>query len=454
MVEGQPTRITVTMIPTGVMTGRVLDNGRPVRNVIVRAMRASFVDGERSLSIAEYARSDDLGEYRIFGLAPGIYYVSALPFDRPRLEGDAYVVPSIPSNANGNRSQVRTPAADALAKGLIDATAFDSDMYVPSFFPGTTDETRASPIDVQAGGTVTGIDVTVARSRTVRVRGRVIDSSGQPVQNVSVSVAPRTGRTSNIASAIVDASGRFELPAVPAGRHDLVARTTTLTSRQFGMASVDVTDAVVENVGITIRPGTTLRGKVTIVNAPFGNIPPIIVQLNGAPGTGYTAMRFADDGTFTIENVEAREYRVRVVVRSTFRAPESARFGAEDVTGRVFRFGPEFADTLLDLVLNLAAGGIDVLAADASQRGVSGVTIALVPDAPRRNQSSLFRTASTDEFGRVRFDDVPPGDYLLFTDDVEPQAWQDPEVLRRYETRGTRVRVVQNARQSVTLRVR
>ena len=62
LVEGQATRITVTMIPTGAISGRVLDDGRPARGVLVRAMRASFFDGRRSLAMADYARSDDLGE--------------------------------------------------------------------------------------------------------------------------------------------------------------------------------------------------------------------------------------------------------------------------------------------------------------------------------------------------------------------------------------------------------
>ena len=69
------------MIPTGAITGRIFDRGQPARGVLVRAMRASFFDGRRSLAMADYARSDDLGEYRLFGLAPGSYYViSQMPW--------------------------------------------------------------------------------------------------------------------------------------------------------------------------------------------------------------------------------------------------------------------------------------------------------------------------------------------------------------------------------------
>jgi len=454
LVERQPTKVTVTMIPTGVIAGRVLDGDRPARDVLVRAMRASFSDGQRSLAMAAWARSDDLGEYRLFGLAPGLYYVTGAPPDGARIEGDTYVVPTIPSNANKNQREIRTAAAEALAKDLVDAAAFDNSVFVPAFFPATTDETKAAAIEVQPGATVTGIDVTIARLPAVRVRGRIVDATGQPAQNVSVSIASRD-RTSSIASATTTAAGAFELPAVPAGRYELVARTTTTTNRLFGTASIDVQGRDLENVDITVRPGTRLQGRVTVRGAPSdGSLSSIVVQLNGTTGFGYTALNIPPDGTFTIENVEAREYRVRFAVRGGFKVAESARLGAEDVTGRPFRFGPDLADTLLELVLNLAVGGIDVSAVDTSQRSVAGVTVALVPDAARRNQSSLYRTVSTDEFGRARLDDVPPGEYLLLTEDVDPPTWQDPEVIRRYESRGTRVRVVEKARQNVTLRIR
>jgi hypothetical protein len=172
--------------------------------------------------------------------------------------------------------------------------------------------------------------------------------------------------------------------------------------------------------------------------------------VDGMPG--YSATLIQPDGTFMVANVEAREYRVRLVGPRGFFAPASVRFAGEDVTGRSFRFGPDVADVPLEVVVSLAVGGLDVTVVDGNQRPVPGATVALVPDAPRRNQSSLFRTASADEFGRLRFDDVIPGDYRLFTDDVDPSTWQDPEVIRRYENRGTRLRVVDHARQNVTVR--
>ena len=451
MVEGQTTRITVPMIQTGAIAGRVLDNGRPRRDVLVRAMRASFFDGRRSLAMVDYARSDDLGEYRLFGLAPGIYYVTAAPPEGPRIEGDTYVVPTIPSNANRNQRQIRTPSADALANDLLDAGAVDNHIFLPVYFPGTIDATAAAGVRVESGRTVTGIDLIVTRSPAVSIRGRVVDATtGQTVQNVSVGVAPQEGRTSSIAASIVDALGTFELPAVPPGRYELIARSTTANMRLAGTVAVDVGDRHLENVVIAMAPGTTIRGRVSLVGAQPGAS--FFVQLNRMPNYSGYSVPVQRDGTFTMDNVEAGEYRTRLAGRG-FHAPVSARLGTEDVTDRTFRVGPEHANTPLELSFDLTAGGVDVVVLDGSQRPVEGVTVALVPDAPRRNQSARYHSASTDGLGRLRFDDVLVGDYRLFSEDVDPPAWQDPEVIRLYESRGTRVRIAENARQTITLRV-
>ena len=87
--------------------------------------------------------TNDLGEYRIFGLAPGRYFLSA--------------------------TSGQTPVAPQT-----------DDEYVTTFFPRTTDAAAAGPIDVAPGAQLRNIDVTLARMHTVTVRGRVINEVGRP----------------------------------------------------------------------------------------------------------------------------------------------------------------------------------------------------------------------------------------------------------------------------------
>lgn len=72
--------IVIKLTRGGVIFGRVLsDNGDPAVNVDVRAMRYQYGPNGRSLEQAgPLSRStDDRGEFRLYGLNPGQYYVSA-----------------------------------------------------------------------------------------------------------------------------------------------------------------------------------------------------------------------------------------------------------------------------------------------------------------------------------------------------------------------------------------
>ena len=66
-------------LPRGsVVAGRVFDEtGDPMPGVVVRLMRYQYSQGERQLVPAGTVQTDDLGGYRVWGLNPGDYYVSA-----------------------------------------------------------------------------------------------------------------------------------------------------------------------------------------------------------------------------------------------------------------------------------------------------------------------------------------------------------------------------------------
>lgn len=66
------------LIPSAVIAGKIMDeDGQPLPRVMVSAMRDVYTEGKRKLSPEAYASTNDLGEYRLFGLRPGHYFVSA-----------------------------------------------------------------------------------------------------------------------------------------------------------------------------------------------------------------------------------------------------------------------------------------------------------------------------------------------------------------------------------------
>src|SRR2546428_10362852 len=72
--------VVLQLMPAGTSTGRVFDrDGEPLANVNVEALKYSYQEGQRVMNVVQTARTNDLGEYRLFWLQPGRYFVSATP---------------------------------------------------------------------------------------------------------------------------------------------------------------------------------------------------------------------------------------------------------------------------------------------------------------------------------------------------------------------------------------
>lgn len=165
---GQSIRdLIVTMTPTGVITGRVVDAyGDPASDVYVRA----------TLNDSTFeATTNDLGEYRLYGLPPGAYVVSAAPYLAPRIEkemrlGNAppmamIITPTRPSPFSPGEGQGMIPLAGTLKAGsFIPFMALRGESHSTVYFPGTTDRAAAGTVDVPAGAVIGAINFTTAVS--------------------------------------------------------------------------------------------------------------------------------------------------------------------------------------------------------------------------------------------------------------------------------------------------
>jgi len=67
------------LIPSAVIAGKIMDeDGQPLSGTMVSAMREVYTEGKRKLQSQSMTGTDDLGEFRLFGLSPGRYILSAL----------------------------------------------------------------------------------------------------------------------------------------------------------------------------------------------------------------------------------------------------------------------------------------------------------------------------------------------------------------------------------------
>jgi hypothetical protein len=168
----------------------------------------------------------------------------------------------------------------------------------------------------------------------------------------------------------------------------------------------------------------------------------------GGAGAQVTA-----EGTFVLENVSDGTYRVNVGGFPEEFYLQSARLGGVDVLGPGLTVSHNDLPGILDVVLSSEGGRVDgVVLKD--QQPVGNATVVLVPDPPNRNRSDLYSFKNTDALGRFSLLGLPPGDFKLFAwQQREGLSYADPDFIKDYEDRGTRVHIEEKRQQSVQLQV-
>ncbi|MEJ2008830.1 MAG: carboxypeptidase-like regulatory domain-containing protein [Acidobacteriota bacterium] len=79
LLPGQAAKgISFQLLREAVITGHVYnEDGEPIEGAQVRALQERYFQGKRRLMPSRFASTDDRGKYRLYGLAPGTYYVTA-----------------------------------------------------------------------------------------------------------------------------------------------------------------------------------------------------------------------------------------------------------------------------------------------------------------------------------------------------------------------------------------
>ena len=150
----------------GVIAGRVLDDGgEPVAGTQVTAVRYAFMSGGRRLMPAPAEggndRTDDQGSFRLFGLPPGDYYVSAV-------------------NRGGQMM-------------LVVGNNTEADGFAPTYYPGTPNISEATRISLKTGQEMTGANFALIVARMARIRGKATNSRGEPVARTMLMLATDDG---------------------------------------------------------------------------------------------------------------------------------------------------------------------------------------------------------------------------------------------------------------------
>jgi beta-lactamase regulating signal transducer with metallopeptidase domain len=484
LAEGQQMQdVRLALIPGGSISGRVFDgNGEPVAHARIQALEPFYFHGQLRLNPVINLQTNDLGEFRLFWLRPGRYYVAATLEDPQRR---TFRFAMYPPGRGGRYEELTYPVTSR--RELEDGSALE-DSYAYVYYGGGVDMRRAVPIDVAPGASVGGIDIPLGqgRLRSWHVRGVVLNGvTGQPASNVSLRLLPRQWTPHPIVpSAASDANGNFDIGGVVPGDYQLFATGRPAAGRGqrntieaipvpelIASHEVQISGADLNDLRIVIHPGFDLPGQITIEGRSAAESSADLAQIRVRPfrdpdiiGQPQALLQRepppADaTGAFVLNGIGPGNYLV--FVEPVFLNPylivppppapqslqdvylKSMRLGNADVLEQGLRIA-ERPDARLEVVL---AQGAQVRGRvlDAAQQGVVNATVALVPELPLRRRLERYRIARTDTSGRFLLRGVPPGEYRVFAwTEVEDGSWLNADFLRPYENRGTTVRVQQS----------
>ena len=461
--------IQLAMTPAGSISGRIYDrDGEPVGKAQVLALRPIYRDGRRTLTIVQTVQTNDRGEYRLFWLPPGRYYVSAKPDipELPSVSGNSTTIPvsRVTEPARfGTYSQASNPV---IRKRTLKTGEVIEETYLPVYYPSVVEAQAASPVELGAGASVSGVNISVGPGLVpVRhIRGRIINNAdARPPDRVSIMAIPRTNEPLlAIPVGQPDPNGVFDLAGATAGPY-LVAASAPGGST--GMVQVDVANADIQSLALVMTRQFTVRGKFTVEgrtpDGREGRVADLRVSqltrdpnLMGMPGGGPSYNPPVEpDGSFILEGVSPGDYRVAIRTGSDDAYIKSMRVGNMDVLeGDLHLTGPP--ENLLEIVVNVNGGRINGSVVNARGEPLSNRTVVLMPDLRLRHRNDLYKTVSTDASGRFRMQGLTPGSYQLFAwEDVETGAWQDPDFIRVYESRAKSIQVSEGSDENIQLTV-
>jgi hypothetical protein len=107
------------------------------------------------------------------------------------------------------------------------------------------------------------------------------------------------------------------------------------------------------------------------------------------------------------------------------------------------------------LVFGTDAGQVDGIVLNAKQQPAQVGTVVLIPkDEKQRQRRQLYKTATTDQYGRYTIKNVDPGEYKIYAwEDVEYGAYMDPDFVKPVEDRGQSVSVRPSGKESAQLKL-
>lgn len=439
---GQTLEKLVIALPRGsVITGRLVDEfGEPLTGAQVRALRYGYAGGTRRLMPAGQGNTtDDQGTFRIYGLPPGEYVVTATLNE---------------GRGGGGPRFGGTPDTDV------------STGYAPTYFPGTTNPAEAQRIPVGLAQEVGGIGFGLSLMRLSRVSGRLLGGALGEFPGM-VTAMPEDGARlamTNVRGAPVMGDGTFEVSGLPPGRYTLIAggRGRRGSDQPTGRVNVTIAGADLTNVTIALMPPASVAGVIATDSGKVGlSTDQIRIGFSPAQPGGPDAFRaqnadIADNFTFELGGIIEPGY-LRVTPPRGWYLKAIERAG-EDVTDRPIALDPGTRMAGLRVVLTQSASSVNGMVRDDRGNAVLDATVVVFPDDDTKwmFQSRYVSASRPDTTGRFEITGLPAyGDYrVIAVQGLESGFASDPDVLTQLRERAERLSLAEGETKALELKLR
>ena len=374
-------RLEFRLDPAGVISGQVTDDeAEPVDDLEVRALRMGFIPGGklRVLS-ARTARTDDLGEYRLFRLTPGTYYVQA-----------------------GGRLEVPLYGGDAT-----------SHTYAVTYYPYAESLDRAERIEVASGVITRGIDIRVRSTPTFTIYGTILDSGSSPLTRHYAVGFLRGGST--ITRSVDLEDGGFTIRGLDPGEYTLVA-TVMDEGRpaRRGYRKVRLEDG---DARVTIEMGRAARlsGTVRAEDGPPLPLRALRVAVEPASGDGQTLFAgLTPQGGFRFPEIPEGDYVFNLLGLEQEVYLKQVRCRGEDYTAQAISLTGAAWVGDCALTVSREVGHVDGLVRHDAEPVAGWVVVLLPAERERRRIPRHTAATQTDREGRFHLRGVVAGEYLAF----------------------------------------
>ncbi|HVP45457.1 MAG TPA: carboxypeptidase-like regulatory domain-containing protein [Bryobacteraceae bacterium] len=409
--------LVMTLTPGASISGRVMnEDEKPVGGCAVQAMQFAPGPPANRLYGTRAASSDDRGEYRIYGLARGRYYVS-VECNQP------------------------LPQAHGLVRRSSDVD-LPTQRYAAQFYPDSPDPSGASRLMVPAGASVTGIDFHMHVTSTVTVRGRINGDADAMSLKPRVELVSRDPLLSGLArySASLNAqTGEFRISNVPAGAYVLVALAQDKRRTYEASVPVDIGTDPPQPIDLPLIPGGQFTGVIELEGDPpkpaMENVHIRLIPLDAEFSGSWPEAKVGPDGTFSLSGVVAGRWCLKA--ESVHGYVKSLSVGGQEMRSCVFSVTPG-AGGAIRVVVSTKLAQLDGTVNGITPGQGGGVLLILVSDDAETPQT---RTILAQADGRFRMSGIEPGRYHLYAASVSEGValGQNPRAVQALEGRAARV---------------